>query len=78
MRHVIKLPNVADSVDTVVLLQWHVAIGDCVEPGTTLATVETDKVEVEVPSPLAGTVIELSVVVEEEVSVGEKLCVLEG
>ncbi len=78
MRHVVKLPKVADSVDSVVLLQWHVEIGDLVETGTTLATIETDKVEMELPSPLGGTVAELSVAEDEEVSVGEKLCVLEG
>lgn len=78
MRHVIKLPKVADSVDTVVVLQWHVAVGDRVEAGAPLATVETDKVEMEFPSPIAGTVTELSVAVDDEVSVGEKLCVLEG
>ena len=52
--------------------------GDSVAVGDVLMRVETDKVEADVPSPVAGTVAELRVDIEEEVAVGAALCVIES
>ena len=77
MRFEVKMPRLGETVDEVVLLEWLVEEGDQVEEGTELALVETDKVETEVPSPVAGTVAELTVAEDAEVNTGEVICVLE-
>ena len=71
------MPRLGETVDEVVLLEWLVEVGDQVEEGTELALVETDKVETEVPSPMAGTVTEITVSEDAEVNTGEVICVLE-
>ena len=48
-----------------------------VSAGDTLMTVETDKVEAELPSPVAGTVVELLVAVDDEVEVGTPVCAID-
>ena len=71
------MPRLGETVDEVVLLEWLVEVGDQVEEGAELALVETDKVETEVPSPVAGTVAELTVSEDAEVNTGEVICVIE-
>ena len=77
MRFEVKMPRLGETVDEVVLLEWLVEVGDQVEEGAELAVVETDKVETEVPSPVAGTVAELTVPEDVEVNTGEVICVIE-
>ena len=71
------MPRLGETVDEVVLLEWLVEVGDQVEEDAELALVETDKVETEVPSPVAGTVAELTVPEDVEVNTGEVICVIE-
>ncbi len=71
------MPRLGETADDVVLLEWLVEVGDQVEEGAELAVVETDKVETEVPSPVAGTVAELTVPEDAEVTTGEVICVIE-
>ncbi len=78
MRFEVKMPRLGETVDEVVLLEWMVEVGDEVEEDTELALVETDKVETEVPSPVAGTVTEILVEEEAEVVTGEVICVIES
>jgi pyruvate/2-oxoglutarate dehydrogenase complex dihydrolipoamide acyltransferase (E2) component len=40
-------------------------------------TVETDKVEADLPSPIPGTVVELLVEIDDEVRVGTPVCTIE-
>ena len=77
MRVEVKMPRLGETVDEVVLLEWMVEVGDRVEEDTELALVETDKVETEVPSPVAGTVAEILVEEDAEVVTGEVICVIE-
>ena len=77
MRYEVRMPRLGETVDEVVLLEWLVEEGDQVEEGTELALVETDKVETEVPSPMAGTVAELTVPEDAEVNTGEVICIIE-
>ncbi|MXZ29506.1 MAG: hypothetical protein F4236_01805 [Acidimicrobiia bacterium] len=78
MRQTVKLPKLGDTANEVLVLEWSVAVGDAVAAGGVLMRVETDKVEADVPSPVAGTVAELSVGVEDEVPVGAAICVIES
>ena len=77
MHFEVKMPRLGETVDEVVLLQWMVEVGDEVDEDTELALVETDKVETEVPSPVAGTIIEILVEEDAEVVTGEVICVIE-
>ena len=77
MRAKVKLQKMGDTVDEVVVLEWTVGVGDTVAEEDTLMRVETDKIDVDVPSPVAGTVVELLVAVDDEVSVGTPICTIE-
>jgi 2-oxoisovalerate dehydrogenase E2 component (dihydrolipoyl transacylase) len=55
--HVIKLPDVGEGVAQAEIVEWHVAAGDRVEEDQILTAVMTDKATVEIPSPVAGTVL---------------------
>jgi len=54
---VIKVPDIGEGIAEVELVEWLVKDGDAVAEDQPLAVVMTDKASVEVPSPLAGTVI---------------------
>ena len=71
------MPRLGETVDEVVLLEWMVEVGDEVDEDTELALVETDKVETEVPSPVAGTVVDILVGEDAEVVTGEVICIIE-
>ena len=76
-RSIVKLPKVADTVDEVLLLEWLVPIGGTVSAGDPIVRVETDKVEMEIPTPVGGTLVETLVPEGEEVATGAGLCVIE-
>ena len=50
-----------DSVAEGTILEWRVAAGDTVTVDDPLVEISTDKVDAEVPSPVAGTIAELLV-----------------
>lgn len=77
MRSTVKLPKLGDTADEVVVVEWLVDVGAQVEQGTPLMLVETSKVNAEVPSPLAGTVVEQLATVDDELPIGAPICVLE-
>ena len=54
-----KLPDVGEGLTEGEILQWLVAVGDTVAVNQPLCEVETAKAAVELPSPYAGTVVEL-------------------
>ena len=78
MRHTIKLPRVAETVDTVVVVEWLVGPGDSVEAGQPIMRVETDKAMVEVPAAVGGAVVELLVEPDLEIATGHPILVLES
>lgn len=76
-RSTVKLPRVGETVDEVVILEWVAGIGSKVAAGDVLLRVETDKAAVEIPAPVAGTVVEHLVAQDDEVATGALLAVLE-
>jgi pyruvate/2-oxoglutarate dehydrogenase complex dihydrolipoamide acyltransferase (E2) component len=78
MRTTLKMPKVGDAVDEVVIAEVLVAPGDAVTEGQVIYVVETDKTQVEVPSPFAGTVRELLIKVGDDVRTGAPTLVLEN
>jgi pyruvate dehydrogenase E2 component (dihydrolipoamide acetyltransferase) len=53
------VPDLGEGLEDATITDWNVAIGDEVELNQPLCTVETNKAEVEIPSPYAGRVVEL-------------------
>lgn len=77
MRMTVKMPRAADTVDEVVVSEWIVSVGAVVGSGDPILRVETDKALVEVPAPVAGTVTELLVAVDDEIATGTPIAVIE-
>jgi pyruvate/2-oxoglutarate dehydrogenase complex dihydrolipoamide acyltransferase (E2) component len=78
MKSTVKLPRVAETVDEVVISEIEVHVGSQVAAGDILMRVETDKALVEVPSPIAGTVVELLVSIDDEIGTGAPIVVIES
>ncbi|MTV27992.1 pyruvate dehydrogenase complex dihydrolipoyllysine-residue acetyltransferase, partial [Nitriliruptoraceae bacterium ZYF776] len=55
----VELPQLGESVTEGVITAWLVEVGDEVEVDQALVEISTDKVDTEIPSPVAGTVQEL-------------------
>lgn len=75
--YAIKMPDIGEGIAEVELVAWHVAPGDQVAEDQVLAEVMTDKASVEVPSPVAGTVVALGGEVGQVMAVGSELIRLE-
>lgn len=78
MRHTLTMPKLGDSVTEVVILDWHVEPGDTVAAGDPLVSVETDKIDTDVPATVGGTVVELLVEPHDEVPTGAPFVVIEA
>jgi len=65
------VPQMGESVTEGTIGSWLVKVGDTVEIDQALVEIETDKVAVEVPSPVAGEVAELLVEEGDTVSPGD-------
>ena len=74
---VIKLPDVGEGVAEAELVEWHVKVGQSVLEDQILAAVMTDKATVEIPAPVAGTVVALAGEVGGTIAVGAELVRLE-
>src|SRR5687768_2607628 len=69
----ITMPQMGDSVTEGTVLEWHKKVGESVEADETLLEVSTDKVDAEVPAPVAGTLVRILVEADETVPVGTVL-----
>src|SRR5258708_38855731 len=74
---IIKLPDVGEGVAEAELVEWHVEVSQSVLEDQLLAAVMTDKATVEIPSPVAGTVVSLGAEVGGVLAVGAELVRLE-
>ena len=74
---IVKLPDVGEGVAEAELVEWHVQVGQSVLEDQILAAVMTDKATVEIPSPVAGTVMALGGEVGNTLAVGAELVRLE-
>ena len=75
-RHFV-LPDLGEGLADAELVAWHVAVGDEVALNQVLVEVETEKAVVELPSPFAGTVVELLAAAGETVRVGAPLIAID-
>ncbi len=72
----VKLPALGESVTEGTVTRWLKAVGDHVDLDEALLEISTDKVDTEVPSPVAGTVQQILVGEDETVAVGAVLAIV--
>ncbi|CAN9091910.1 unnamed protein product [Alternaria alternata] len=75
---IVKVPEMAESITEGTLKQWSKQVGDYVEQDEEIATIETDKIDVAVNAPEAGTIKEFLVNEEDTVTVGQEIVKLEA
>ena len=69
----IRMPDVGEGVAEAEIVEWSVKVGDLVREDQVVASVMTDKATVEIPSPVAGTVIALGGGIGDVLAVGAEL-----
>lgn len=67
------VPDLGEGLEEATVTAWQVAVGDVVTLNQTLCTVETNKAEVEIPSPYAGRIAELGGAAGQTIPVGSVL-----
>jgi 2-oxoglutarate dehydrogenase E2 component (dihydrolipoamide succinyltransferase) len=70
---VITMPALGESVSEGTVTRWLKNVGDSVAMDEALLEVSTDKVDTEIPSPVAGTLLAIDVPVDSTVPVGARL-----
>ena len=73
----IKLPEIAENVHVVTLVDLRVSAGDKIEKDQPVFDVETDKAAVEIPSPFSGIVKEIYFKVGDQINVGDVILTME-
>lgn len=69
----INLPKLGESIVSATVVQWFKKVGDRVALDEPLLEVSTDKVNSEIPSPVAGVLQEIYALPDQELQVGEPL-----
>ncbi|MGW6121857.1 2-oxoglutarate dehydrogenase, E2 component, dihydrolipoamide succinyltransferase [Nocardia sp. NPDC055165] len=72
----VKMPELGESVTEGTVTRWLKAVGDTVAVDEPLLEVSTDKVDTEIPSPVAGTLLEITAQEDDVIDVGGQLGVI--
>jgi pyruvate dehydrogenase E2 component (dihydrolipoamide acetyltransferase) len=72
----VELPQLGESVTEGIITAWLVEVGDEVDVDQPIVEISTDKVDTEIPSPVAGTVQELRAEVDDTIEVGQVIAVI--
>ncbi len=78
MSDSVQMPALGESVTEGTVTRWLKNVGDRVEQDEPLLEVSTDKVDTEIPSPVAGVLEQILVGEDETVAVGTQLAVIGG
>jgi len=73
----LKLPKMGESVAEATITNWVKNVGDTIEQDETVVEVATDKVDSEVPSEVAGKIVEILFQVDDVVQVGQTIAIIE-
>ena len=73
-----RLPDVGEGIAEAELIDWRVAVGDVVTVDQVIAVIETDKSQIEMPVPVAGTVLALNAQPGEVIKVGGLLITVDA
>ncbi len=73
---VVTMPALGESVTEGTVTRWLKNVGDSVAVDEALLEVSTDKVDTEIPSPAAGTILAIDVQVDSTVAIGARLALI--
>ncbi|MDQ2715313.1 MAG: hypothetical protein M3Z08_10430 [Chloroflexota bacterium] len=74
--HTVAMPRLGDTVQEGTVLCWNKLVGDPVQKGDSLVLIETDKINVEMPSPAPGVLRAIFVPIGETVAVGTAMALI--
>jgi len=66
----VVMPQMGESITEATILKWHRKVGEAIGKDETLYEISTDKVDAEIPAPIAGTLVEILVEANATVPVG--------
>lgn len=72
----VVLPVLGDNVTDATVTRWLKSPGDIVEAEEALLEVTTNKVDTEIPAPIAGTSVEILIEADQQVEVGTPLALI--
>lgn len=78
MLHEIKVPETGFGIAEATILEWFKSIGEAVQEGEPIISVETEKVNVEIPAPGSGILTEIRCQVGDVVPVGDVLGIIKS
>ncbi len=70
------MPKMGESIIEATILKWVKQVGDTVEVDETILEIATDKVDSEVPSPVAGTIAQINFQENDVVEIGKTIAVI--
>ena len=73
----IKVPPAGESITEVQISEWTKSVGDQVKADDIIVLIETDKVTLEVPAPVSGTLTSITVEAGADASVGDVIGTME-
>lgn len=76
-RFEIKMPKLGESITEGTIVSWSVKVGDVIQEDDVLFEVNTAKVSAEIPSPVAGKVVEILFKEGDTVAVGTVVAVVD-
>ena len=77
-HHRLNSPYLGDGIEEALVVEWVTAVASWVDEGAGLVVVQADKVDVEVPSAVAGILVEQLVDAGATAAVGEPFCIIES
>ena len=76
-RFELKLPKMGESVAEATITNWLKEVGDTIEMDEAVLEIATDKVDSEVPSEVAGVLVEILFGKDDLVQVGQTIAIIE-
>ena len=76
MAEIVKMPKFGLTMEEASVTEWSVDVGESISKGQVLAIIESDKVEMELPSPASGIVAKHLVAKGATVAVGEDVAII--
>lgn len=76
-RFEIKMPKLGESITEGTIVSWSVKVGDTIQEDDVLFEVNTAKVSAEIPSPVAGKIVEILVKEGDTVPVGTVVAIVD-